>query len=893
MQALVDWDLIQPLHATGAHCHNRGEATLDLAFEALQQGRYQDVLSSAVGQRVLGFEPPATANRDATEIPGTDVVTRFYQNHIGAWLSSAASAEAQQTVRYQVLVVGVALLQLFIQQCWTGPPITVSLDAILPECLLAAYSTPEKWAKQTLRSLEIDGEQPYHLTRDPILLFLARVLLVDVLCQLDGDATSPITVLLNEQLDTTVTLPIPPSMFWWAARCLRVQQTLLDEKSSTLSNQIHTLLQHTATVLQSPACQANGASQVLPAARANELCARLALEQGLVEQYYERHDRAIVQFQKAQEASGLQWSVTGALGRRTKFQQFDVSQLVVVAESARLADENSPAAADPISAQPEALLLNDDTLLEQTQFRDTASPNAANGYSATSVDPTKQGSLRAIDQCILLAFCLNVKNTNPDDGLTQEQMKPYVARVLANANNWMVHTMGLVLRSRLESQSSRTVERAALQLQALVDQMPSEESSVVDRHAYFYTLLLPSWWDMEKELAHRFVSLGVVRSALDIFKRLEMWDEVIACLQMLEKDDEAEALVREQLTHYPDSPRLYCILGDLKTDPSYWEKAWTISNNRFARAMRSLGGYYFRQTDYSRSIECYNKALKLNPLFENTWFLLGCAGMRCEDWNTAVQAFVRVVSLDHGNGEAWNNLASCYLRLERFRDAFNAFQQAARRDFENWKIWTNYLYVALEVGHYAEAIHALRHLVDLRYTKVKEECLDVAVLNKLVQAAIRDVTDIHGQSVASQANMLERLLVETITPRITTVPRVWKICADFWFWRKAYAKALDCQLKAYRCYVTNPTLDHSEEVFTQTAEAALDLVDVLRNLGPRPDTEAPRSAPNAEPTPVAADWNYQARLILRSLIARTKPNFEEHQLHDQLKEALRELKANK
>ncbi|KAJ1980807.1 hypothetical protein H4R34_002322, partial [Dimargaris verticillata] len=383
MQALVDWDLIQPLHATEAHGQNRGEAVLASAIEALQQSRYQDVLSSAVGRRVLGFESPTTtAGTDATEISVANLVVSFYQSHIGTWLSSAASTEAQQTVRYQVLVVGVALLQLFIQQCWTGPPVTVSLDSLLPERLIAACSTPEAWTKQALQGLEIDGEQPYHLTLDPILLLLARVLLVDVLCQLDGDAASPMATLLTEHLDTTTQLLIPPSMFWWAARCLRVQQTLLDEKSSTLRNQIHTLLQHTAAVLGSPACQASGTCQTLPAARVNELYARLVLEQGLVEQYYDHHDRAIVQFQKAQEASGLQWSVTGALGRRTKFQQFDVSQLVVVAESAKLTDESSFSAADrtnaasptatqngqPPSAQPEALLLNDDTLLEQTQF---------------------------------------------------------------------------------------------------------------------------------------------------------------------------------------------------------------------------------------------------------------------------------------------------------------------------------------------------------------------------------------------------------------------------------------------------------------------------------------------------------------------------------------------
>ena len=44
-------------------------------------------------------------------------------------------------------------------------------------------------------------------------------------------------------------------------------------------------------------------------------------------------------------------------------------------------------------------------------------------------------------------------------------MLPYVTRVLQHPNNWMVHSMGLLLKARLEAESLRTRDRAALQLQ--------------------------------------------------------------------------------------------------------------------------------------------------------------------------------------------------------------------------------------------------------------------------------------------------------------------------------------------------------------------------------------------------------------------------------------------
>ncbi|RKP33996.1 hypothetical protein BJ085DRAFT_21969, partial [Dimargaris cristalligena] len=409
-------------------------------------------------------------------------------------------------------------------------------------------------------------------------------------------------------------------------------------------------------------------------------------------------------------------------------------------------------------------------------------------------------------------------------------------------------------------------------------------------------------WEMEKELAERFVSLGVFRSALEIYERLETWDEVISCYQMLEKKDIAERMVREQLVLHPESPKLLCILGDLKTDPSYWEQAWTVSHERYARAMRSLGGYHYRQGHYAESVTCYDRALKLNPLFENSWFMLGCAAIQAEEWATAVRAFLRVITLDDDNGEAWSNLASCYMKLDQKQDAFAAYRQAVRKCHESWRIWTNYLYMALELGYYSEAITALGRVVTLGFAKHGEQCLDLDALQSIIRAAIRGVTDAHGASVAIQANMIDRLLVDTIMTRVSNIPRVWRLAAEFWTWRGRYAQALDAHLKAYRCLVTNPAFDTSMDVFRDVVNEALDLVNAYRFLGPKPM--------GSSDAVVAKDWNYQARLILRSLITRTKriienremvgtssgddPELEEcRQLQEKLSECLAELKQKK
>lgn len=220
--------------------------------------------------------------------------------------------------------------------------------------------------------------------------------------------------------------------------------------------------------------------------------------------------------------------------------------------------------------------------------------------------------------------------------------------------------------------------------------MPTADSTVPERLLYFHTIPLPSKWDLERELGQRFLSLGVVKSALEIFERLEMFEEVVRCWVSLERSEKAITIVRDLLegrklesqavvsrgkTSTSDQKRgvldvnreakLWCLLGDLEPENSvaHYERAWAISKNASGRAMRSLGGYYFARGQFAKSITCLKKAVQINPLLSRSWFILGCAAMRVEDWEEARNAFSRCVAIDEEDGESWNNLASMYLRL--------------------------------------------------------------------------------------------------------------------------------------------------------------------------------------------------------------------------------------
>jgi len=556
------------------------------------------------------------------------------------------------------LSIAVACLHAFVQANWTGPDLDIE-----PFQVLMGDADTSRWTRDALHTKAVAelaylGEPAYHLAKVPAFLRFSQILLC----------------LPYQHLE---------SITWWRLRVATVHQQILDEPVA-LPEDFQSLERLTSTLACEP-----------------DLAGRVFLELGLFEHRVSRDKYAGEFFVKASRATGLEYELTGALGKRTKFQEVELSQLVLLAES-QLQDlvpsqkeksihtevENANPAT-PSQNIPETLALNDDTLLEQTEFTSSKPAGSGSLQRLSHIDPSAQPPLHPLDQCIILSLCLNVRNTSPLHGLTTEQMAPYVARVISHPRNWSVHTMALLLRSRLESSRTRTVERSTLQLQALIDQMPTSDSSTSERLLYFHSIPLPSRWEMEKELAERFLSLGVVKSALEIFERLEMWEEVVKCYGALGQPEKGIAIVRDLLegrkedaeavisrgksTSTPrkilqDTTReakLWCLLGDL--DPAnaaeHYERAWKLSNETSGRAMRSLGGYYFARAKYPEAITCLRRAVKINPLLTRSWFILGCACMRVEDWEVAKDAFTRCVSIDEEDGESWNNLASMYLRI--------------------------------------------------------------------------------------------------------------------------------------------------------------------------------------------------------------------------------------
>eukprot|EP00735_Rhodelphis_limneticus_P010415 TRINITY_DN3158_c0_g1::TRINITY_DN3158_c0_g1_i1::g.3580::m.3580 TRINITY_DN3158_c0_g1::TRINITY_DN3158_c0_g1_i1::g.3580 ORF type:complete len:948 (+),score=212.20,sp/Q54BW6/TTC27_DICDI/28.21/1e-84,sp/Q54BW6/TTC27_DICDI/26.84/5e-06,TPR_11/PF13414.1/0.96,TPR_11/PF13414.1/2.1,TPR_11/PF13414.1/0.0042,TPR_11/PF13414.1/1.2e-10,TPR_11/PF13414.1/4.5e+02,TPR_2/PF07719.12/17,TPR_2/PF07719.12/7.9e+02,TPR_2/PF07719.12/1.4e+02,TPR_2/PF07719.12/1.1e-05,TPR_2/PF07719.12/0.061,TPR_1/PF00515.23/2.3e+02,TPR_1/PF0051 len=417
----------------------------------------------------------------------------------------------------------------------------------------------------------------------------------------------------------------------------------------------------------------------------------------------------------AEAASGIDIQVTAMMGKRTKFQQDDKSQLIVVARG-----ELSAEGIEKTKDLPKRVSLEEDTsLLEEVHYTDT-----------TPV----QMKLHPLDQALLLhrAIVIRKQYLTANDRITAEEMEPFVSRVRREQTDWLIHSMALLLQSRFEADRSRTNMRSVEQLDSIAASYHTAPDSVKPTRSHWsWAIPFPTTWGLQREMGMRYAKLGMLKSAVDALENAALYEDAVDCYRAMGKLNRAETLVRAQL-EVKSSPRLWCLLGDVTGDEQWYFKAWEESNHHYARAKRSLGAMALRKKDWKGVIEHYSVALNISALYPEIWFTLGCACMYEDKHEKALNAFTRTVQLDPEAGEAWNNIANLHVKLQNKEKAFYALTQATKVLSTSWRVWQNYVVLAVETWNFLSAVFAMHRLLDLRE---QEKVVDTEILRVLVKVA--------------------------------------------------------------------------------------------------------------------------------------------------------------
>ncbi|KAF4133800.1 Tetratricopeptide repeat [Phytophthora infestans] len=765
------------------------------------EGEYADVIRLQDAQKILRSVAQLRSKEKDNEDEDAHIcgcIASALQSYL---LDQCDSAESRLVTAYQIMFVGVAFFDMYVQANYTGPAFEKEtlrdvLDLATRLVSSTADSNDKKAHSDALVALQVDGESPFSICEYPQFLLIGRCLLDFVGNHAYNDWSVAANEVVSGQNDNEVSDDIVEgparrqitggaairalgemleeikSAAWWNARAAVAHERLLlaRQPSNTLWFEARRGYIQTLKTTQLFAFEKD----------TQYLLARAYVEWGLAQHYFDKNKHGKATFARAKEISGVSVQLSGSLGKRTKFQQKSVAQMVLlavskiepasededasvyataVAESTHVdfggkqvttEGENAVSPADGLTAEEEHIqklvqegeasyrnvnldqVDQDNYLLESVAFEDRKL--------------TQQGNLQIVDQIVLLGLCLDVKNSNANDGLTREEMMPYVTRVLENPNNWMVYSTALLERAWLECESSKRRERAVLQMQALVDQHTTrltitqntlqsiaDSAPARERMQFVYSLAFPPRYALKRDLAERYFKLGVLGSAVEICEELEMWDDVVKCYQLLDKPMRAEKLVRDRLEIAP-TPFMWVTLGDLTQEPSHYETSWILSKQRFARAKRSLGRYYFEKGDHEAAIPHYEDAVRVGPMHTGAWFTLGAISMRIHRWALAMRAYTRVVQLEPDNGEAWGNLGSIHLHNQRYAEAFAVLEEALKQKRHMWQMWENYALCAMETKRYGEAMYAMHQLLDMR-AKHKRP-VDSEMLAWLIEAIV-------------------------------------------------------------------------------------------------------------------------------------------------------------
>jgi tetratricopeptide (TPR) repeat protein len=908
-------------------------SVLEDLLRYVEKGNFLAIFEHPEVQILLGHQENETTN--GVQLNDFPLWSDYIFHRLGLILSKRgeeAGTPPEETAAYRqhlVFIVAVAALSAFLQSTVTGPPLPFSsANIILPRDVSSNTISLASLRTRLIISLSADGVAAYKLTPN-----------IELLCLADAILTCP-PIQKNIEAST-----------WAKLRVNFMHQRLLSEVAPSLQSSIYEDLETLEGLLLSESRK-----------NIENVHVHFLLERAAIHTHHGLDKKAKDDLDQATSERHFEFVLTGMLGKRTRFQENDYSQLLVLARSAGPESKGMTTEVP----KPTNLDLNDDTLLESISFASVETSTDKTDESPlpaalASLDPSDQPLLDPLDSVILLSLASSVVNTNPADGITREQTLPYAIRVLeGGSSNWQVYTQALLVRSRIEGYKSRTMERGLLQLQALVDQViadtndvkatenntadaqatsflpkakEGEAAPVDERLRYIFPLASPSRWELESELAARWVSVGGLRSALEIYERLEMWAEAALCWAATDKEEKAKKIVRRQLFHATagnddtadleeekwegaardpppaEAPRLYCILGDIDKDMSMYDKAWEVSGRRYARAQRELGRQYFTLHNYEKAAEAYSLSLKVNALNHQAWFALGCAYLELLQFKDAVESFSRCVQLDDKDAEAWSNLAAALLHLRPKRkegegeeeagdritnhprqDALKAFKRAATLKHDNSRIWINVLTVAASTNppSWSDVVTAQRRVCELRGTTDGEKCIDEEILDLLIRHTIQE----EGSSDMSKAGlprMVNELIEKHVKPLITVSPKLWTILATLYIHTNRPSSALECHEKAWRALTSQPNWENSTEAsWNAVVDQTIDLVDTYESLGSRERTEG-LAAGSGEL--VAKDWKFKARSAVRSVMGKGKENWEDGAGWERLVQRLNDLKS--
>ncbi|XP_047085132.1 tetratricopeptide repeat protein 27 homolog [Lolium rigidum] len=789
------------------------------ALAAVEHGDYAAALASAVPHILCTsasiHDSPAQFYGDlaaATEV--------FLRGDVGG-----AADEGFECRCALVLSAAVAALVAFTQQNVTGPSRKYSSFPFWTSSFDEGwYSDPgckwEAWASDHLASFGSHVHGKFLLLQ---FIVFAECLLTSIK-SLDSDLWS---------------------VSWWLCRLSMSQQNILDELSSSLFDEVQVHKNKMLTHFGELETVSSYWGSFLIDGEGSSLVSAALLEAGLAENMYGLVDASRLHLDSAQEACGIHLSLTGILGFRTIHQVDAKSQMVLVPKTTKPAGdvvqsaELTRAQSDVVASKKTRSSVPD----ESDEFCDILrTPSLAQNVTDSNSEST-QIQLTPVQQAVVLAQCLHVSRRSRGDEMSGWEMAPYIESIDSQDDScFVVRSLCDVLRIRWESTRSRTKQRALLLMENLVEDISKEFPVASERARLIFGVHMPTLPALRKEYGELLISCGLLGEALNVFKDLELWDNLIYCYRLSGKLADAVSLINTRLLITPNDPRLWCSLGDATNNDDHYKKALEVSNKKSARALRSLARSAYNKNDFYASKFFWESALALNSLHPDGWFAYGTSAWKDKDLEKAVDAFSRAVQIDPENGEAWNNIGCLHMIRGKSQASVQAFREAVKFKRTSWELWENYSKVALDTGNIQLTLEAIKMVLNLSFNKH----FNVDLLDKVMttleeqgthlndtqdEKSVGNTSDDSNKETRQSSQLFDIIgnILEQIVKSGASNPEIWGLHARC---QKSKGNLTKCSNALFTQvqYLQGSELFHDYKKFTKFAQVSLQLCKVYMEI---------------------------------------------------------------
>jgi len=119
-----------------------------------------------------------------------------------------------------------------------------------------------------------------------------------------------------------------------------------------------------------------------------------------------------------------------------------------------------------------------------------------------------------------------------------------------------------------------------------------------------------------------------------------------------------------------------------------YQKALEI-NPRFSNAWFGMGATYFDLKLFKKAIICYKKTLKIDPKHFKAWNDLGCVYSEMKLTQKALKYYEKSIKIEPNQVNAWNNMGILFIKIGLNNKAFECYKKAIEVDPRDARVWSN------------------------------------------------------------------------------------------------------------------------------------------------------------------------------------------------------------